>query len=244
MFANAHDPKLAQGTSQIEQLWDQKTVNYNNAPQPGGIGLPPSQVLVNFIDNHDVDRFLFDAKGDLPALRNALTLNMTAEGIPCLYYGTEQDFDGGNDPANREVLWTTGFPTTGATFTHIVQLAAIRKAYVAIRRGGTQVRWSTDDVSGTRTTRASSPSSGRAATRAPQYCPGGPQHERLPVERHLECQRSHHGRRCGARHRAGRRPQPGPHDLHRWDLDGTMNLTVPPQSAMILIPQAQVVSGT
>lgn len=34
---------------------------------------------------------------------------MTEEGIPCIYYGTEQDCAGGNDPANREVLWNTGF---------------------------------------------------------------------------------------------------------------------------------------
>ena len=38
---------------------------------------------------------------------------MTEEGIPCLYYGTEQDFAGGNDPANREVLWNSGFATNG-----------------------------------------------------------------------------------------------------------------------------------
>jgi alpha-amylase len=241
VFEYAHDPALAQGTTQIEQLWDQKTVNYGNTPQPNGIGLPPSQVQVNFIDNHDVDRFLFDSDGDRPALRNALTLNMTAEGIPCLYYGTEQDFHGGNDPANREVLWTTGFPTDGATFTHFKQLADIRKAYVALRRGATQVRWSTNDVS----TEADAGifaferTGGEAGT---QYA--------LIVLNTNDFQSSStsiggHTMPVGAK--------PGSvlvdvlstnHATYTVGTDGTMNITVPQQSGMILIPQPQVVSGT
>ncbi len=95
------------------------------------------------MDNHDVARFLFGALGDVPALRNALTLLLTEEGLPCLYYGTELDFAGGNDPANREVLWTTGFPTTGDTFRHIAKILKVRKAVPALRRGDTRVLWST-----------------------------------------------------------------------------------------------------
>jgi len=30
---------------------------------------------------------------------------MTGRGIPLVYYGDEQAFSGGNDPANRESLW-------------------------------------------------------------------------------------------------------------------------------------------
>ena len=56
-----------------------------------------SDALVNFIDNHDVTRFLFD-KPSLPALHNALAFLFTEDGIPCIYYGTEQEFSGGNDP--------------------------------------------------------------------------------------------------------------------------------------------------
>lgn len=35
-----------------------------------------------------------------------IAFNMFVEGIPIFYYGTEQAFNGGNDPANREPLWT------------------------------------------------------------------------------------------------------------------------------------------
>ena len=114
-----------------------------------GKGVPPTEALVNFLDNHDVGRFLFTSQGDKAALRTALVLNMTAQGVPCLYYGTEQDFSGGNDPANREVMWTvqpTPYDTTGTTYTWFQTLARIRKAYVALRQGLTTVRWSTSHV--------------------------------------------------------------------------------------------------
>jgi glycosidase len=67
---------------------------------------------------------------------------MTEEGIPCLYYGTEQEFSGGNDPSNREVLWNTGFSRANDTFQHFSKLARIRAQYPALRRGDTNVVWS------------------------------------------------------------------------------------------------------
>jgi glycosidase len=142
IFMNAHDAGQQKGTEQIARLWADRQKNYNNEPQPDGIGIAPSRALVNFMDNHDVSRFLFNAQGDVEALRNALVLLMTEEGIPCLYYGTELDFSGGNDPANREVLWTTGFPTTGDTFVHFRKLARLRTQYEALRRGDTNIIWS------------------------------------------------------------------------------------------------------
>ncbi|HVH40719.1 MAG TPA: alpha-amylase family glycosyl hydrolase [Labilithrix sp.] len=144
VFQYAHDAGRQKGTKQIQQLWDQRRVNYRTEPQPSGIGIAPAKSLVNFIDNHDVARFLFFANGDKPALRNALTFLMTEEGIPCLYYGTELEFSGGNDPANREVLWKTGFPTTGDTFRHFAKLARIRREHAALRHGDTTVVWATD----------------------------------------------------------------------------------------------------
>jgi alpha-amylase len=143
IFANAHDAKAQKGTEQIKNLWAARAVNYRTEPQPGGIGVAPSKSLVNFMDNHDVARFLFDALGDKEALRNAFVLLMTEEGIPCLYYGDEQDFAGGNDPSNREILWNTGFPTNGETFTQFAKLARLRAKYPALRRGDTNVVFST-----------------------------------------------------------------------------------------------------
>jgi alpha-amylase len=146
IFQNAFDEKQQKGTDQIQKLWADRRVNYNNEPQPGGIGVAPSKSLVNFMDNHDVARFLFFANNDTEALRNALVFLMTEEGIPCIYYGTEQDFNGGNDPANREVLWNTGFKTDGQTFLHTSKLARIRAKYAALRRGDTNVVYATAHV--------------------------------------------------------------------------------------------------
>ncbi|MFO0593905.1 MAG: alpha-amylase family glycosyl hydrolase [Myxococcaceae bacterium] len=144
VFQFAHDANLQRGTRQIEDLWSRRPQNWSNTPQTGGVGVAPSKLPVNFLDNHDVQRFLFGAHDDVAALRNALTLLMTEEGLPCLYYGTELDFDGGNDPANREVLWNSGFDTSGKTFQHFKKLAELRRTHPALRHGDTRVIFSTD----------------------------------------------------------------------------------------------------
>jgi glycosidase len=146
VFSQASIAGQQKGTDQIASLWAARPMNYGTTPQANSIGIPPTKALINFLDNHDVSRFLFDAQGDTVALRNAMTLLMTEDGIPCLYYGTEQEFSGGNDPANREVLWLTGFPETGQTFQHFAKLATLRKKYLALRRGDTNVVYSTPNV--------------------------------------------------------------------------------------------------
>ncbi|HTJ81016.1 MAG TPA: alpha-amylase family glycosyl hydrolase [Polyangiaceae bacterium] len=131
-------------TKRIEDLWAQRKDHYGTTAPALGIGVPPADNPINFIDNHDVPRFLFNGSRD--GLHNALTFVFTAQGIPCVYYGTEQELAGGNDPSNREDLWPTGFPTDGDTFKHIQKLAAIRKSSAAIRRGGVTVVWSSDRI--------------------------------------------------------------------------------------------------
>lgn len=139
-------------TTEIERLFNERQQNYYDqphaSPQEGGIGLPPNKVLVNFMDNHDLPRFLFDMP-DVKALHNALFFLLTWDGIPCIYYGTEQEFDGGNDPKNREDLFLgnvkKGYPpfdTTNRTFQYIRELITLRKQYASLRRGEVIIRWS------------------------------------------------------------------------------------------------------
>ena len=126
---------------------------YSDQPKTNGLtdnegnGLNPRQLLVHFIDNHDVPRFLYQYP-DKTRFRNALAFLMTTDGIPCLYYGTEQDFAGGPDPSNREDMWNSGFSTEGATFKWIQKLIKIRKSYVALRRGAAPVFRFTEDRAG------------------------------------------------------------------------------------------------
>ncbi len=129
-------------TDKIQTLWNARGADWGTTAPALGVDIPPNQIPINFIDNHDVSRFLFGGQ-TVAGLQTALTFVFTAQGIPCVYYGTEQEFSGGNDPGNRENLWPTGFPQTSSTFKHIQKLTAIRKASLAIRKGDWKVVWST-----------------------------------------------------------------------------------------------------
>ncbi len=50
---------------------------------------PRNFIMPTFIDNHDMDRFLFLARGDKEALRRAAAAQMRLPGPPIVYYGTE-----------------------------------------------------------------------------------------------------------------------------------------------------------
>jgi alpha-amylase len=105
--------------------------------------------LVTFLDNHDQPRFLSFGVADQDAsrLESALGWQMSARGVPCLYYGTEQEFDGGNDPYDREDMfdgqWDYGpsegdnFDLAHPMFRHTRKLIAARARHAALRRGTT-----------------------------------------------------------------------------------------------------------
>ena len=141
----------AQSTDRIQTLWAQRATTWGTVAPASGIDVAPADIPVNFLDNHDVPRFLYGVR-DLPKdqrrllLHNALLFLYTAPGVPCLYYGTEQEFSGGNDPANREDLWLSGYDTQNPTFRWIARMAKIRKAYASLRRGSWAVTWASDRV--------------------------------------------------------------------------------------------------
>jgi alpha-amylase len=132
--------KYGGATSKVRDLHEQRTTNWSDEAHEGGVGVSAADMPMNFMDNHDVARFLYDAQDlELPdpeaALRSAIVYLYTSVGIPILYYGTEQGFDGGNDPANREPLWWSGYDTSGALFQHTRELIALRKAHPALTHG-------------------------------------------------------------------------------------------------------------
>ncbi len=129
-------------TNKFEDLWAGRASLYGATPQADGVGVAPSKLPINFLDNHDVPRFLYLEK-DTQALTLALTLLMTEQGIPCVYYGTEQGFSGGNDPMNREDLWSAGYATDGALFAHVARLTRLRRGYPALTRGDQKVVYAT-----------------------------------------------------------------------------------------------------
>ncbi|HEX3720917.1 MAG TPA: alpha-amylase family glycosyl hydrolase [Verrucomicrobiae bacterium] len=110
--------------------------------------------LVAFLDNHDQPRFLSAecARDNTNRLAVALAFLYTARGIPCLYYGTEQAFDGGRDPYDREDMFAGQFewgPSRGDNFnmTHplfqlVAELNNFRRLYPALRAGDQSILWS------------------------------------------------------------------------------------------------------
>jgi len=65
----------------LESLQDSMNAHY--ARFPAGYYLP------SFVDNHDMNRFMFDAGQDKEKLRKALAFQFTLPQPPILYYGTE-----------------------------------------------------------------------------------------------------------------------------------------------------------
>jgi alpha-amylase len=138
-----------------------QTAKTNAVHDEQGNPLAASQLLVNFLDNHDVPRFLYTAIPQISLndsdavkeskrefgrkkLRNALAYLLTTDGIPCIYYGTEQDFEGGPDPSNREDMWLSGFQQNSITYQYTKKLIALRKQYPALRRGELVYRYTSD----------------------------------------------------------------------------------------------------
>jgi glycosidase len=112
-----------------------------------------SQYFVTFLDNHDLKkRFYYvnpsspDAYDDQVPMGLACLLGL--QGIPCVYYGTEQGLHGPLDPnavpialkdaAVREALWgktPTAFDTTHPFYRALATLTALRANEPALRYG-------------------------------------------------------------------------------------------------------------
>jgi len=88
---------------------------------------PDPAALGTFLDNHDNARWL-NVKNDITLLKNALTYVVLSRGIPIVYYGTEQAYAGGADPANREDLWRSSFNTNSDMYKSLTRLLGARKA--------------------------------------------------------------------------------------------------------------------
>lgn len=127
-------------TKPIEDHYHTVDANYDASAQ---------MRLVTFLDNHDQARFL--SSGTTDRLAVALAFLYTARGIPCLYYGTEQAFNGTTDPNDREDMFAGQFeqgPSLGDNFnfTHplfqlVAKLNNFRRLYPALTLGSHVNQW-------------------------------------------------------------------------------------------------------
>jgi glycosidase len=101
--------------------------------------------FVTFLDNHDMrQRFYYRDPANPGQFDRQLTLGIAClfglQGIPCLYYGTEQGLhgNGNSDAAVREALWGKGanaFDPTHPFYEAIRQLSRVRAEQPALRYG-------------------------------------------------------------------------------------------------------------
>ncbi len=123
-------------SAQLQKHYDAVTANYDPAAR---------NQLVTFLDNHDQPRFLSIKGATISRLKVALVFLYTSRGIPCLYYGTEQAFDGAKDPWDREDMFAGQFewgPSLGDNFnmTHplyelVARLNNFRRLYPELQTG-------------------------------------------------------------------------------------------------------------
>jgi neopullulanase len=105
-------------------------------------------VLVPFLGNHDVKRFMNEPGANATQLELAFTCLLTMRGTPEIYYGDEIGMQGGDDPDNRHDFpggWQgdtqNAFEATGRTpeqaaiFDYVQKLIALRKKLEPLRRG-------------------------------------------------------------------------------------------------------------
>ena len=99
--------------------------------------------FVSFIDNHDQNA-RFNTSGTPPEqVAMALALLFTLQGIPCVYYGTEQGLQGTIDGLDacesvREAIWgniPNPFDTASSYYRSLQAIASVRQADPALRYG-------------------------------------------------------------------------------------------------------------
>ncbi|WWC90710.1 uncharacterized protein L201_005647 [Kwoniella dendrophila CBS 6074] len=90
-------------------------------------GFNDPTLLGSFLNNHDNPRFESTVK-DTSLIKNAHAYPFVTDGIPYGYYGSEAGFTGGNDPDNREPLWTSNYDTSSTMYKYFASLNAARKA--------------------------------------------------------------------------------------------------------------------
>eukprot|EP00929_Paragymnodinium_shiwhaense_P056527 TRINITY_DN28285_c0_g1_i1.p1 TRINITY_DN28285_c0_g1~~TRINITY_DN28285_c0_g1_i1.p1 ORF type:complete len:1481 (+),score=302.33 TRINITY_DN28285_c0_g1_i1:105-4445(+) len=92
------------------------------------------RLTLNFIDNNDLPRFIRLVDGDEALYHNALLYIHGAEGVPVLFYGSEQNAWGleGAEKENtysRVPLWEMGYGTEDKTFRLLQRILWLRKLH-------------------------------------------------------------------------------------------------------------------
>lgn len=141
----------AKPLSELDQDLDYLDARFGEAPL----------LLCRFLDNHDMDRFLQEAGGDVAALRLAAALLYALSGPICLSYGTEVGLGQRRpcfDPATGELhfeyarepfpwrAWDAGEPAMRALYAAFARLGGARRRFAALSRGRRRTVLATEDL--------------------------------------------------------------------------------------------------
>ena len=114
--------------------------------------------MVTFIDNHDRNRFLTEAGGDVNKMMNALSFIFTVRGIPVVFQGTEQNKGNANGKIINGIADTWNrwdmvqkdyngnvvadhFNTNTDTYQYIAKLNQVRSEHSALSNGSQLEMW-------------------------------------------------------------------------------------------------------
>ncbi|KUI56593.1 Alpha-amylase A type-3 [Cytospora mali] len=85
----------------------------------------------SFLENHDIARFPA-VTSDMSLAKTAIAFTMLMDGIPIIYQGQEQHYNGSGVPYNREAIWLSGYDTSAELYSWIKSLNAIRSWAISV----------------------------------------------------------------------------------------------------------------
>jgi alpha-amylase len=139
--SNAPLRDVLKGRKGPQTLFNRLAAQRDRALNRGEIG----RYLVTFIDNHDdfwQPGGRFGADADEEQIIGAVGFLLCSLGTPCLYYGTEQGFDGhGSDREIREAMFDAGTPsrnllnTDCRIYREIARIAGVMRQCEPLRFG-------------------------------------------------------------------------------------------------------------
>ncbi|MBE2195267.1 MAG: DUF3459 domain-containing protein [Anaerolinea sp.] len=110
----------------------------------------------SFLDNHDMNRFLWASRGDTSKLRQAAVCQMTLSAIPVVYYGTEVGLSQLRDVRQGElgILEESRLPMVWDDSRQDIDLLTFYRRLIRLRRDssalrqGTRSAWLVDPANG------------------------------------------------------------------------------------------------